>query len=291
MKNFGKSFFTVVLLSATTAIPTALAAPIIIDPFTSSQAAIISPGSPGLNPYNVTNSTANNAPFALGGQREFIARRTVGSGKIELDVNDTAFESLSFSSSGDAAGRGLVVWDGPDTTVGAFDPTSADPAIQRGQPDAFGLTGTGPTGGVDLTANGSNNAVLISAFADNVGLPLIFYFYRSATAYATASLNIPGNTGTFDLVDYNIPFSTFAATGLLAGETVLDIFKDTKAITLQIDGRNASDAHLDNFMAAQLPEPGSLALLVSGIGLFAAFQSRRYSRALGCAEERTASIA
>ena len=134
----------------------------------------------------------------------------------------------------------------------------------RGEPNAFGLTGTGPTGGIDLTSSGTNNAITVFADSDNVGLPVIFHFYRAAGVFATITIQIPGDPS-FDMEQHRMLFTSFTTQGLGLGETVLDIFSDTKAITMQIDGRNASDATFDNLQATYVPEPVSVALVGAGI--------------------------
>lgn len=248
------------------------AAPITIDPFNSTQIAVIASSASPSNPTNVISSTANNAPLSLGGQREFIARRSNGNGKVELDINDTAESALSFTSTGNAIGRGLVIWDGPDTTTGPFDPRSSTDSIVRGEPNAFGLTGSGTTGGVDLTDGGTNNAIVFHAYADNQGLPVIFHFYRSAGVFATATLHIPGNTSGFQMNAYSIFFGNFVTNGATANE----IFKDVKAITMQVDGRNGSDAQFDLLGSANVPEPSTMSLsLVAGLLGFLGIRRRR----------------
>jgi hypothetical protein len=258
---------TVCLLLA--GIASATAATINIGVFNSSQTASVGP-SAATNPLVGYDSTANNAPNGLGGQREFLVRRTGGTGRIQLDIDYTTLDALSFTSSGNAVGRGLVTWDGPGTNVSPLLPSSSDPALARGEPDTFGLTGSGPTGGVDLTDGGTNNAITIEAAADNLGLPVYFHFYRSAGVYATATLAVAGSSE-FKLQRYVILFSQFTAVGATAQE----IFRDTKAITMQIDGRNASDATFDNLQASHVPEPSSCLLLASAGVAWGALKLRR----------------
>ena len=248
------------------AVSTLSAATINIGVFNSAQVVSVGPtATTAGNPLSASNSTATNAPAGLGGQREFIVRRSGGTGRIQMDIDTTALDALSFTSSGNAVGRGLVTWDGPDTATQIFNPQSAIASEQRGQPNAFGLTGSGTTGGIDLTSGGTNNAITILAAADNVGLPVIFHFYRSAGVFATTTINVPGNTAIFDLTRHVMMFSSFTTQGVGAGETALDIFKDTKAITMQIDGRNASDAQFDDLQATYVPEPISSALVGAGL--------------------------
>lgn len=85
------------------------AATLSIGVFNSAQTVSVGPtATTAGNPLSASNSTANNAPMGLGGQREFIVRRSGGTGRIQMDIDTTAIDALSFASSGNAAGRGLV---------------------------------------------------------------------------------------------------------------------------------------------------------------------------------------
>jgi len=118
--------------------------------------------------------------------------------------------------------------------------------------------------------------ISIDADADNLGLPVYFIFYRSAGVYAEYTLNVPGDAA-FNLERHYMPFTSFTTVGLTGGQTAVDIFRDVKAITMMIDGRNASDATFDNLLATTaIPEPGSFALLLGGLaGLAGALLGRR----------------
>jgi hypothetical protein len=236
----------------------------IIDAFDSTQDALLTAG--GSNPKLKTDSTANNAPDVLGGQREFAVRRENGVGSVELDVNYNFPGGVSFSQNGNARGRGLITYDGAGT--GTVNLTNYDPPNgQYGVPDTFGLTGTGTTGGVDLTQGDTLDRIKIQAHSDLANSPLTLTFYVSATQYATSSVMLAA--GTYDglgnpiLDTYTFLMSGFTVTG---AASPLDIFKDTKAITIRINGASGADILMDYFVAAEPnPEPSTISLMAGAV--------------------------
>jgi hypothetical protein len=246
-------------------------AAIIIDPFSTPQALTLS-GSGG-NPKMGSTSTANNAPFAIGGQREFVVRRTAGRGSVVVDVADSFDGAMTFSVPSSTGARALVTWDGSgvETAVDSFAPGSG----LYGTPDAFELNfGLGH----DLTEKGWNDRVRLNAWADNA-VTLTLTFYSSASIFARGAVTVPGGLTVYDPVqDYDVP--VFGPTDLLftnmiaTGGTVDDILRGAKAITLQIDALSSQDLVLDLLAVTNgpgtdpTPEPGTLSLL--GLGLMSA---------------------
>lgn len=246
------------ILCLAVALGAAARASIIIDPFVTGQDVFVSGSG---NPKSASDSTAGNAPMAVGGQREFVVRRTQGTGRLDVDVDYTTPGALTFASYPNVVGQALITYDGPDTGVSGF----------PGVPDTFGLGGGA---GIDLTEAGANNGFGINAAADNLGIPVIFTFYSSATRYARGTIHVSGST-TFDPEWYSLRFTDLTGTGLAAGETVLDILQHTKAITLELDGTAGSDAMLDNFTVVNLPEPATWYGAAAGGALLLFLRRRR----------------
>jgi PEP-CTERM motif len=248
----------------------------ILDSFGDSQETLIASG--GVNPQFASNSTTNNAPNAIGGQRELVMRREQNRGSASLDANLSSAGQLSFSTGSTARARSLITYDGPGT--GAATSATYNPNANKfGVPDTFGLTGGGSTGGIDLTEGGTNDRIRIQIWSD-LGLPLIFTFYCSATNFAMFTLNVPAGTQNANgpvLEPFETLFTDFSVTG---GGSVASIFSDTKAITLRLNGtQSGADALLDNFVAtAAVPEPSSLSLLLSGGLIIGAIARRKLAQ-------------
>jgi hypothetical protein len=240
----------------------------IIDPFSTPQNLMVS-GSGG-NPKMGSNSTANNAPSALGGQREIVVRRTAGRATVVADVNESFDSAFTLSVPSSTGARALLTWDGAgiETAIDSFAPGNG----LYGTPDTFGLN----SGlGYDLTQLGWNDRVRMNAWADNAVM-LTFTFYRSASVFAQGSMTVPHGVTVYDPVqDYDVP--VFGITDLLftdmvaTGGTMDEVLRNTKAITLQIDALSSQDVVLDFISVTNqsgtepTPEPGSLSLM--GLGL------------------------
>lgn len=261
-------------------------ATIIIDPFTTSQL-LNAPARPPASIANqgatLTSTALNNAPLALGGQRELYYRALYGTSAGSINTNNDNFEAAAFRTGTNGVANGLFVYDGATSTtaLGASGAVTvpnatnfADAAnkvkqFRFGAPDAFGL------GGVDLTEGNTNDRIRIGAYADNQGVQLVLRFFVNATNYAEAILNIPGSAS-FQYNPYEVKFSDFTAVGLNGpGQSIMDAFTGVNAITLQLNGETSTDATFDFFAATNaIPEPGTYSLLGIGLVGFGALRRR-----------------
>lgn len=190
---------------------------------------------------------------------------------MDFDVNVNVANGVSFSSGGNARGSGLITWDGPDvtpTTAEEFNPVAG----AYGKPNTFGLTGLGTEGGLDVTAAGVMNRIQINAHSDTSNIPVYVTFYRDSNNWATGVLTL--SRGQYTVVNdpilatYEILFSAFTNTGTYS---VADILRNTKAITLRIDGSSGADVLIDSFVAAGDYQPASEAVSTPDAGTLLTF--------------------
>jgi hypothetical protein len=247
-------------------------ATIIIDPFTTGQllnAAARPPGAIGTQGPTLTATALNNAPLALGGQRELYYRYLYGTSAGSINTNTDNFDAAAFRTGTNGVANALIVYDGsgagagltPSGMVAVASATSFADASAKvkqfrfGAPDTFGL------GNQDLTEGGVNDRIRIGAYADNQGVQLVLRFFVDAANYAEAILNIPGSVN-FQYNPYSVKFSDFTAVGLNGGADLMNAFTNTNAITLQFNGETSTDASLDYFEATSaIPEPGTYSLM------------------------------
>jgi hypothetical protein len=131
----------------------------------------------------------------------------------------------------------VIVWDGPD----------ASPVV-----DYTGL------GGVDFTAGGAEDSVVMPLLANNLSAPLVLTAYTDASNFSTVTVNSPG--GVPPIVDLAVLFTDFVDVGPLGGAD----FTNIGAFSLFIDGSGAQDLNLE-LDAMTTPEPSTATLLVFGI--------------------------
>ncbi|MGH9631147.1 MAG: PEP-CTERM sorting domain-containing protein [Bryobacteraceae bacterium] len=237
-----------------------LQAAVVIDSFADFQMATLGAGKS--NPKTIYNTGLSNAPGSIGGQREFSIRRTSGIGGIDVNVNSFVPNAFYFATVANAKGSALITYDGPNAAKSTY---------PSGVPNTFGLAGLGTTGGVDLTEDGANALLQFSAYATGSGLPVTFTFYNSKDNWASTTLELEGSPDLSWSV-YNLKFCSFNTVGTL---NALDIFRDTKAITVQLNGSNGSDAALGAVLATPTPEPTTTGIMALGLVGLAALARRR----------------
>jgi len=149
-----------------------------VDLFTTDQAKIISTITGGTltipNDFNslvIANTTAGAAAMSTvttlgtdiaGGERDMYVQAVknivTSTGESSLNVSGS---TLTFDNDSGVAGIGQIQWDGVDGNANFGDTTAL------GGINANGLSGSGSTGGFDLTSGGTLNAFeLITLFAD-----------------------------------------------------------------------------------------------------------------------------
>lgn len=115
------------------------------------------------------------AATVVGGERDVTVEIQSGTNSADLLVNSKSSGVLRFTSAAATAARYSVVWDGVDGSATKFNPT--------------GL------GGIDLTNEGRDTAILFTTGADTDGVTGTIRIYSSATDYSEGTFVIP-NSGT-----------------------------------------------------------------------------------------------
>jgi hypothetical protein len=245
------------IISLTAASDTARAA-IIIDTFSTSHNASINIGDPPIFP--ILSASSGVLTTAIGGARMLQSYVTAGQedDQYRLRVsNASGFASIETSAL--VSGKGLITYNG---TTG---PGAGVTAGNFNAPANFNLPVT------DITQGGANTAIIISAHADNNGIPIVFTMWVNSTTYARGVLNLPGSASAA-LQSYSLAFSDFTATGA----SLASILTGVRAITVELQGTHPSvtqgtDVVLDYIIAdTTVPEPGTYALMggaLLGFGL------------------------
>jgi PEP-CTERM motif len=269
-----KSIVSATVLAAAVTLIQPAEATIIIDSFSTSQNVSVEIALPL---PNSRTPDGINSPFSLGGQRSMGSYVMTGAEEDQFNFRVSAPTStVRFGSDASVRGKGLIQYNGTNQAVG----------ISGGDfmaPSTYNLA-------VDLTAGG-NNGILLSGYADNVGLPVVFTFWNSGARYARGTIQVPGTVGdTFQ--SYFLPFASFSGAGLNVGETPVDIFRDVRAITVLLDATGpavapGTDAVIDYFVAtrnppsnvppSEVPEPATILLIGSALAGFGSFR-RRFAR-------------
>lgn len=203
-----------VFLAALLAWPSAGAAqPVIVDDFTTNQAALTLTFPPA-----GTTASSSVAGSMLGGERDNVINLTAGviAGNQMTAVVSSGF--FSYSQDATIAGNGEIQWDGTDTSA-TLNPT--------------GL------GGIDLTVSGSQDALLLNVAFDDLPVNVVLRVYTDGANASEVTLALPGLI--LAATNFVVPYSAFAPF-LGAGAD----FTDVGAVTLMIGSAiTAPDVVLD----------------------------------------------
>ncbi len=164
---------------------------------------------------DVASSDAALSSSSLGGVRELAAQLDSANGRIDVTANEFNVDSLFYSSTATADGRGTVTWDGD----------------ANNQLDETGL------GGHDLTSNGAGTGFRISFKADLPGGQAVIRVYSDANNWSEAALDIPVATG---VMSSDLPFANFATRAGAGAD-----FTDVGAVQLEVVGVTALDVEID----------------------------------------------
>jgi hypothetical protein len=244
-------------------------ASIIIDSFSTSHSATITIPDPSSLPLIASPTGVLPGGTTIGGARMLAAYVTDGQEDDQYRLRVTnASGYASVETSALVTGKGLITYNGTITpNIG----------VTGGEFNAPVNYNIAPT---DITQGGTNSGVVLSGYADNNGIPIIFTFWVNAGTYATGTLNVPGSVSGI-LTAHFLAFSSFSATG----DTLANILSGVRAITVEFDGTDASvtpgtDVVLDYIIADRdttVPEPGTYATM-GGALLGFGFLHRRVFR-------------
>ena len=243
------SSFRIAALVALLAMPLPAAAEIIIDSFSTNQAAL----SLTFPPSGTSASSSVSGAGIVGGERDLQIALTAGviAGNSMSAVVSSGF--YSYSQDATISGSGTIQWDGTDGSA-AVDPT--------------GL------GGIDLTAGGTQDAILIRTFFDDLPISFVVEVFTDAGNASSVTVVLPGLI--FSATSFVIPYSSFATT-LGAGAD----FTDVGAITLTGGSSvTAPDVVLDFVQTAALVSATKTVALVDDVnsnGLADPGDTLRYS--------------
>jgi len=243
---------------------------VVSPPDTPNQILLAGPG--GSSPPNLTNAAAFNSAGALGGIRDMVVTRTVGSGFLSGDVNNSVANSFSFGS-GLALGSARIIYDANTTHTVTTSP------------------GLNPPNGVDLTQGGIDTGIATSGLSVEGGITLTINLYTDAshesTGQTTLAIGQPNSAGT-NLAPIFLSFASFTPTGGSGGATLTNI----RAIEIVLDNGSNPTMHTTDSgtigpvmavapAASAAPEPASLTLLATGaLGLLGyGWRKRRQTRA------------
>jgi uncharacterized repeat protein (TIGR01451 family) len=194
--------------------PLPAAAQITIDDFSTNQSALTLT----YPPAGTSASSSVSGSGILGGERDVQINLTGGviAGNTESAVVSSGF--FSYSQDATIAGNTVIQWDGTDGSA-TLNPT--------------GL------GGVDLTQGGSQDALQLSVFFDDLPVSVTIEVFTDAGNASTATFNLPGLV--FSSTNFVLPYSSFTTT-LGTGAN----FANVGAITLRMGSTTtAPDVVLD----------------------------------------------
>jgi len=194
----------------------AMAQPIVIDSFTTNQPSLALTFPPAGTTASSSVSGAGILPAA--GERDLEINLTAGviaGNQMSATVSSGLF---SYSQDATISGNGKITWDGTDGSP-TVNPT--------------GL------GGIDLTAGGTQDALLLGAFFDDLPVNVTIEVFTDAGNASSLTLAMPGLI--FASTNFVMPYSSFTPS-LGAGAT----FSNVGAITLTLGSAvTAPDVVLD----------------------------------------------
>lgn len=250
------------LLVLGTVLAPAARATIIIDQLNTSQVAALT--LPSSLPA-FAGPTGVAAGTAIGGSRMMALYAAEGEEDdlFRLRVGTANGGTVRFATDPSIRGNGLITYNG--TTA----PNSGVTGGMFHAPSFFGLGAGSGGNALDLTEDGNNAQIKLRGYADNNGLPVIFTIWQTPTRYARGTIFIPGSaTAAFSI--HTAKFANFSGSGLAPGETVLDLFEDVRAITVELNGAAGgvapgTDAVIDYYLATSIPEPAASVLIGSAL--------------------------
>ncbi|HEY8492859.1 MAG TPA: hypothetical protein VIN04_03130 [Myxococcota bacterium] len=214
---------------------------VVIDGFDTQQVLQIPAGGSGA----ASASGVIAAPQAIGGERDAIASRDMGSGFVDLLVNPSGTDSSLSFALGASPGAATIVWDGPDGNAETL--------------DSDGL------GGIDLTQGGVNTGLQVRARSD-LATELVFTITGASGGVSDATLDLPAGTAYRQLF---LPFSAFGTP---------ELFANAGSLSLQIAGEPGLDVQIALVAA---PEPSGAGVALAVLAALAFCHRRRTSLPLG----------
>jgi len=238
-----------IALIAALAAPFPAAAQIIIDSFSTNQATL----SLTFPPSGTTASSSVSGAGILGGERDLQIDLTAGVLAGNTVTGGVSGGFFSYSQGPTISGTSTIQWDGTDGSAG-LNPT--------------GL------GGIDLTMGGTQDAILMNTFFDDVPTNITIQVFTDAGNASSATLTTPGLI--FTPTNLLIPFNTFTPS-LGAGAD----FTNIGAIVLTVGSNiTAPDFVLDFVQTTRLIDATKTVTLindVNGDGMANPGDSLRYT--------------